>query len=44
MPLLSPNARTETESQWRDELISAVDDPELKRFWERFDGLLTSAQ
>jgi hypothetical protein len=44
VPLLSPNARSETESQWRDELIAGVSDPELKRFWERFDGLSPAQQ
>jgi hypothetical protein len=44
VPLLSPNARSETEQQWRDELISEVDDPELKKFWERFDGLSAAQQ
>lgn len=44
VPLLSPNARTEVEQQWRDELIAEVDDPELKRFWERFDDLSPAQQ
>jgi hypothetical protein len=44
VPLLSPNARSETESQWRDELIAQVDDMELKRFWERFDDLSVAQQ
>jgi hypothetical protein len=44
VPLLSPNARSETESQWRDELIAEVDDSELKRFWQRFDDLSPAQQ
>lgn len=44
VPLLSPNARSEAETQWRDELIARVDDPELKRFWERFDDLSAAQQ
>jgi hypothetical protein len=44
VPLLSPNARSETEAQWRDELIAGVTDPELKRFWDRFDGLSPAQQ
>jgi hypothetical protein len=43
VPLLSPNARSETEAQWREELIAGVTDPELQRFWQRFNAL-TSAQ
>lgn len=44
VPLLSPNARSESEAQWRDELIGGVTDPELMRFWERFDGLTAAQQ
>jgi hypothetical protein len=44
VPLLSPNARSEVEQQWRDELIAEVDDPELKKFWERFDDLSVAQQ
>jgi len=44
VPLLSPNARSETEAQWRDELITGVTDPELKRFWRRFDDLSPAQQ
>jgi hypothetical protein len=44
VPLLSPGARSDVEQQWRDELIAEVTDPELKRFWERFDGLSTAQQ
>jgi hypothetical protein len=44
VPLLSPSARSETEQLWRDELIAGVGDPELKRFWQRFDGELSPAQ
>jgi hypothetical protein len=44
VPLLSPNARSETEAQWRDELIAGVTDPELKRFWDRFDDLSPAQQ
>lgn len=44
VPLLSPNARSETESQWRDELIAEVRDPELARFWQRFDDLSPAQQ
>jgi type IV secretory pathway TraG/TraD family ATPase VirD4 len=44
VPLLSPSARTEAEQQWRDELIGEVDDPELAKFWERFDDLSVHQQ
>lgn len=44
VPLLSPNARSETEAQWRDELIANVTDPELARFWQRFDDLSPAQQ
>jgi hypothetical protein len=44
VPLLSPNTRSETETQWRDELIAGVDDPELRRFWDRFDALSWAQQ
>jgi hypothetical protein len=44
VPLLSPSARSSTEQQWRDELIASVTDPELSRFWERFDGLSGAQQ
>ena len=44
VPLLSPNARSDIEQDWRDELIAEVDDPELKRFWERFDDLSPAQQ
>jgi hypothetical protein len=44
VPLLSPNSRSQTEQQWRDELIAEVRDPELARFWERFDDLSAAQQ
>jgi len=44
VPLLSPNSRSDTEQQWRDELIAEVRDPELARFWQRFDDLSTAQQ
>lgn len=44
VPLLSPGSRSDTEQHWRDELISDVRDPELARFWERFDGLSWAQQ
>ena len=44
VPLLSPNARSDVEQQWRDELIAEVDDPELRKFWERFDDLSVAQQ
>jgi hypothetical protein len=44
VPLLSPNARTPAEQEWRDELIAQVDDPELEKFWERFDALSVHQQ
>ena len=44
VPLLSPNARSDTEQQWRDELIAEVKDPELARFWQRFDDLSPAQQ
>jgi hypothetical protein len=30
--------------QWRDELIAGVADPELTRFWQRFDALTPAQQ
>ena len=44
VPLLSPNARSDVEQQWRDELIAEVQDPELARFWQRFDDLSPAQQ
>ena len=44
VPLLSPNSRSEAEQQWRDELIAGVTDPELARFWQRFDDLSPQQQ
>ena len=44
VPLLSPNARSDVEQQWRDELIAGVQDPELTRFWQRFDDLSPAQQ
>lgn len=44
VPLLSPSSRSEVERQWRDELVASVTDPELVRFWQRFDGLSASQQ
>jgi hypothetical protein len=44
VPLLSPNARSKSESQWRGELIAELTDPELTRFWERFDDLSSAQQ
>ena len=44
VPLLSPNARSDVEQQWRDELIAEVQDPELARFWQRFDDLSSAQQ
>lgn len=44
VPLLSPGSRSPVEQQWRDELVAEVQDPELKRFWERFDGLSPAQQ
>lgn len=44
VPLLSPNSRNDIERQWRDELIEGVRDPELARFWERFDDLSPAQQ
>lgn len=34
VPLLSP--RDQVEEAWRDELVVAVDDPEVRDFWRRF--------
>jgi len=42
VPLPSPGDRDEAGQRWRDELIAAVDRPELKRFRERSDGLGTA--
>jgi hypothetical protein len=44
VPLLSPNARSDIEQQWRDELIAEIKDPELIRFWRRFDDLSPAQQ
>ena len=44
VPLLSPNVRSDIEHQWRDELIAEVQDPELARFWQRFDDLSPAQQ
>jgi hypothetical protein len=44
VPLLSRTSRTQTEELWRDELIAEVIDPELARFWERFDSLSWAQQ
>ena len=44
VPLLSRTSRTQTEELWRDELIAEVTDPELARFWERFDSLSWAQQ
>jgi hypothetical protein len=44
VPLLSPSSRSATEQQWRDELISDVTDPELMRFWQRFEALSPAQQ
>lgn len=44
VPLLSPGSRSDEETQWREELIAQVGDPELQRFWERFDGLSSAQQ
>jgi hypothetical protein len=44
VPLLSPGVRSDVEAQWRDELIAEVTDPELQRFWKRFDGLTAAQQ
>jgi hypothetical protein len=44
VPLLSPSSRNDIEQEWRDELIAGVTDPELKRFWDRFEGLSWAQQ
>ena len=44
VPLLSPNTRSDVEQQWRDELIAEIKDPELARFWQRFDDLSPAQQ
>lgn len=44
VPLLSPGSRSEVEREWRDELVAGVTDPELARFWQRFDDLTPQQQ
>jgi hypothetical protein len=44
VPLLSPSSRSDTERQWRDELVAEMTDPELARFWQRFDDLSPQQQ
>jgi hypothetical protein len=44
VPLLSRSVRSDAEQRWRDELVAEVHDPELARFWDRFDGLSSAQQ
>lgn len=44
VPLLSGVERSDTETAWRDELVAEVRDPELERFWERFEALSPAQQ